>query len=100
MCGNHERQLTIIRLLAALVGLPVLSTPARAACVSCVVLHIPAQAVDELDRASGSLNGLLVVVDAADADGAALDRLRAAGARPGVLTRPGEPLLVSPRSAR
>ncbi len=92
MFGNHERQLPIIRLLPALICLLMSPAAARAACVSCLVLHIPAQAADELGDARRNLDGLVIVVDAAEVETATLDRLRGAGALPGVVLPLGAPV--------
>ena len=92
MCGNHERQTPIIRLLTAVALVLGLAAPGSAACVACVILHVPARAVDELDTGRHALDGVTVAVSASEAGEAALDRLRAAGAVPAVVLPLGSPL--------
>lgn len=106
MFGNHTRdtrQPAIIRLLAGLgwflVMMPGVTASVqsegvgpRSACVSCVILHISASEGVGLDGSAGLLNGLTLVVDAADPLAAhAVERLRAFGATAGVVASPGDP---------
>jgi hypothetical protein len=103
MWGHHTRQPVIIRLLAGLNCLLAVTAalPAEAqqpsalgptACVSCVILHVPAVTVSNLDLESGALRGLIVVTDGGAAEsGSTLDRLVAAGVVPGLLLSPTDP---------
>jgi hypothetical protein len=111
MFGNHTRdvrQPAIIRLLAELVCLlvpvalvtagPVAAasepqTDLAGACVSCVILQIPASEAVAITGRAGELAGLTIVVDAADPLAVtALDRLRHLGATVGVAASPGDSL--------
>lgn len=92
MLGNHERQLPIIRFLTALGCVAAVPAAAGAACVSCLVLHVPAAAVDELAAPAARLDGVVIVIAGAEADASSLERLRAAGARPGLAVPLGDPL--------
>jgi hypothetical protein len=96
MFGNHRadtRQPAIIRLWPSLVCLLAVAAPALgqdtapgAACVSCVVLHVPASDAMRIDVPPGALEGVAIVVDAGDAlAAAALERAAAAGALPGIV---------------
>ena len=101
MFGNHTpdtRQPAIIRLPAHLACLLAVTTasaaPAQpsadlgAACVSCLILHVSADAAASLREAEGvlPLQGLTVVVDANEPTAArGLAALAAAGATPGVV---------------
>ena len=103
MFGNHTpdtRQPAIIRLrtglacfaavtmTSAAVAQPPLADPGTA-CVSCLILHVSADAAASLSVPQGALQGLTVVLDAADApSAAALATLAAAGAIPGLLSAP------------
>ena len=100
MFGNHTpdtRQPTIIRaLLGVACFLAVTAPAARAqqpsvdtptACVSCLILHIPAEEAAGLQAHGRVLEGLTVVIDAAHpAALEALARIAAAGAEPGIVT--------------
>jgi hypothetical protein len=106
MFGNHtrsERQPVIIRLFAAVGVLVAVTrmgaaadqlppTPVPVACVSCVILAVPAPQAAALSVSAGALTGLTIVVDGGDpAADDALDRLSAAGAEAGVRLVTGQP---------
>ena len=100
MIFRHTPETPIIRPLAVLgiflvfSGFPVSAQDAPGiACVSCLVLDVPLEAIRSLPAEPGSLDGLQVAVrwqpgghDAADSTlDAALERLTAAGARAGIV---------------
>jgi hypothetical protein len=67
------------------------ATRASAACVSCFVFHVSPEAASTLDLGPGALAGLTIVTNsAAPQSVAALDRLAAAGATPGLIISPGD----------
>jgi hypothetical protein len=114
MIGNHTpctRQPAIIRLRACLalvvtfIGLPAdaqepPTAAAGIACVSCLILHVPAVTVASLDLPPRALEGLTVVVDAADPDApSALDHLIASGAQAGVIASGAVPSVLLSRAA-
>ena len=66
-----------------------------AACVSCVVLHVPATAAAALSQLpAGALEGITVVANATDAatDLRSIDHIRATGAVPGLLLAATSPM--------
>ena len=106
MFGDHAcdtRQPVIIRLLggaccflaAAGAGTASGQEPARAsasACISCVLLHVPALSASSLEVPGETLAGLIIVVDALEPQaGPALERLADAGALPGLIASVGAP---------
>jgi hypothetical protein len=106
MFGNHTRNMrqpAIIRLFASLVWLALPGTAVTAgsqdqaslpgaACVSCVILAVPAVSAASIEAPPGTLEGLTVVVDPRDPLAAqAVARLAAAGARPGLVIGSGAP---------
>src|SRR5687767_12950599 len=101
MCGNHTadtRQPTIIRFRVGLLAVLAVTVgvTARAqqspvdvgtACVSCLILHVPPDAVSSAEVRAGALEGLTIVTDSAHPLAAgAVDRIAAWGAQPGLVT--------------
>src|SRR5688500_7914081 len=99
MFGKHTpdvRQPMIIRLWASVVFLLAVTGGAQArgqepvlaggACRSCLMWHVPAESAAALDGFGGALQGLTIVVDAsAPQAAAALSRIAATGAQPGLI---------------
>ncbi len=93
MFGNHTRQTTIIRLGLRLVWAVVLWAPPTAsaqpptksdaaACVTCVIVYLPGGAEWLVPRDAAALQGLTIVVDAADLGAGVLRALPTDGASP------------------
>lgn len=116
MSVNHTRLFTLIARTYGLVALVLVvlcgdtwaqqATRSDAvACVSCLILHVPVTAPDALHLLpAGALDGMTIVTDAVDfeTDRVAVDRIRAAGAIPGLVlsaSRVTAPYSVPPGAA-